>query len=173
MAKKATAQQAVSGGTYDVEAARAKAVATLNDYVEVIGSAERMAIGTWYQLPEGTEGWHIVRCGDPGTSSALALQAKLKRMGYQTAAPQVRCKGFEEYDGDHGVYVWAPPEVYQSLRERKARAQAEINRNLRESFGGTLGGLLNTPGAEVSVSGRTGRGSADDVKAAMRDVGRG
>jgi len=172
MAKKA-AEQTVSGGVYDVEAARAKAVATLSDYIEVIGAAERMAIGTWYQLPEGTEGWHIVRCGDPGTAPALALEAKLKRMGYSRTAPQVRCKGFEEYDGDAGIYVWAPPEVYQGLRERKQRAQREINQNLRESFGGTLGGLLNTPGAQVSVTGRTGVGTADDVRAAIRDVGRG
>lgn len=138
------------------EEQRAQQVAIAQDYISVVGQAERMSVGTYYNIPQGFENWHIVRCGDRGTAAAEALSLRMIGMGYSKADSRVRCRGFEEYDGDKGVYVWAPPEVREMHLQRKRAAQLAIDRNLSESFGGSLAQLQSGP-AQVRAAAASGK----------------
>ncbi len=151
--------------TLNAEEQRAQQVAIAQDYISVVGQAERMSVGTYYNIPAGYENWHIVRCGDRGTASAEALSLRMIGMGYAKADSAVRCRGFEEFDGAHGIYVWAPPEVRELHLQRKRAAQLAIDRNLAESFGGSLTQLQSGP-AQV----RTATASGKNVGQAMAEM---
>ena len=147
------------------EEQRAQQVAIAQDYISTVGRAERMSVGTYYDIPQGREAWHIIRCGDVGTAAAEALAQRMARMGYSQADSRVRCRGFEEFDGASGVYMWAPPEVREMHQQRKRAAQLAIDRNLRDSFGGSLS-QLNSGQAQV----RTATAEGPDVGRAMADM---
>ena len=133
------------------EEQKAQQVAVAQEYIELIGHSQRH-IGDYYNIPAGFENWHIVRCGDRNTAAAAAMAQRLERMGYKRAPSGIMCRGFEEFDGREGIYVWAPPEVRQMHAERRQLADMAIRKNLNESFAGTLGSLQSIPGQVTTGS---------------------
>ena len=133
------------------EEQKAPQVAVAQEYIELIGHSQRH-IGDYYNIPAGFEHWHIVRCGDKDTAAALAMAQRLERMGYKRAPRGIMCRGFEEFDGRDGIYVWAPPEVRQMHAERRQLADMAIRKNLNDSFAGTLGSLQSIPGQVTTGS---------------------
>jgi hypothetical protein len=146
------------------EEQKAQQVAIAQEYIEIVGHTQRQ-IGDYYNVPQGFESWHIVRCGDRNTAAAVAMAQRLERMGYKRAPAGIMCRGFEEFDGRDGIYVWAPPEVRAMHAERRQLANMAIEKNLNESFAGTLGSLQNIPG-RVMTSSATSTNAADAVKKA-------
>lgn len=146
------------------EEQKAQQVAVAQEYIELVGHTQRH-IGDYYNIPQGFENWHIVRCGDRNTAAAAAMAQRLERMGYKRAPSGIMCRGFEEYDGREGVYVWAPPEVRQMHAERRQLADASIRRNLNDSFAGTLGSLQSIPGKVT-----TGSATNSNPAEAMREA---
>jgi hypothetical protein len=133
------------------EEQKAQQVAIAQEYIEIVGQTQRR-IGDYYNIPQGFENWHIVRCGDRDTAAAMAMAQRLERMGYKRAPRGIMCRGFEEYDGQDGIYVWAPPEVRMMHEERKRLANIAIQKNLSESFAGTLGSLQSIKGNVTTAS---------------------
>jgi len=146
------------------EEQRAQQVAVAQEYIELVGHTQRQ-IGDYYNIPSGFEHWHIVRCGDRNTAAALAMAQRLERMGYKRAPAEIMCRGFEEYDGHEGIYVWAPPEVRAMHAERRQLADSAIRKNLNDSFGGTLGSLQNIQG-NVTTGSATSANPADAMRQA-------
>ena len=150
------------------EEQKAQQVAVAQEYIELVGHTQRH-IGDYYNIPAGFENWHIVRCGDRNTAAAAAMAQRLERMGYKRAPSGIMCRGFEEYDGREGVYVWAPPEVRQMHAERRQLADASIRRNLNDSFAGTLGSLQNIKGT-VTTGSATSTNPAEAVRQAKASL---
>lgn len=151
------------------EEQRAQQVAVAQEYIELVGHTQRQ-IGDYYNIPAGYETWHIVRCGDKNTAAAMAMLQRLERMGYKRAHKELMCRGFEEYDGQDGIYVWAPPEVRAMHAERRQLADRAIQRNLNDSFAGTLGSLQSIQG-NVKTSSVTDSSPTAAVQRAKADLG--
>ena len=150
------------------EEQRAQQVAVAQEYIELVGHTQRN-IGDYYNIPAGFEHWHIVRCGDKDTAAALAMAQRLERMGYKRAPSGIMCRGFEEFDGRDGIYVWAPPEVRQMHAERRQLADMAIRKNLDQSFAGTLGSLQSIQG-NVKTSSVTDSSPAAAMKRAKTEL---
>ena len=167
MAKKPDASMTMSA-----EDAKAQAVLKMNEWIETVDSAERMHVGTWFEIPKGYEQWHFIRCGVRNNDRALALASQLKRMGYQDAPKGVRCAGFEG-DGVDGLYVCVPNEAWLVLKERKRRASKTVDEQIQESIGGHMSALQSQlgPGSQVSFSGSTRSGSVADIAEHIRSGG--
>ena len=158
-----------SGDAFDFEAARAKSVLASNRMIELVETAERMSIGSWY-FPNGwpderLKKWHFVRCGMARAEAALALASKLRQFGYQKAPEGVRCVGFEN-DGDNILVMCAPQETRMNMRRIKAVEKQRIGNTLKDSFG-EVQAAVGTRGG-VHVVGNSGKGSEGDFRDAMR-----
>lgn len=149
------------------EAARAQSVMKMNEWIEQIDMVERQSVGTWYEIPRGYEHWHFVRCGLQNSDRAQALAASLKRMGYQPAPKGVRCVGFEE-DGEYGLYLCVPEEVWNMIRARKYNARKSLDDQIKTQMTAQLGGLNFGPGSSIEVVGKTTSGSAGDIADTLR-----
>ena len=137
------------------EEQRAQQVAVAQEYIELVGHTQRT--------------WHIVRCGDKNTAAAMAMLQRLERMGYKRAHKELMCRGFEEYDGQDGIYVWAPPEVRAMHAERRQLADRAIQRTLNDSFAGTLGSLQSIQG-NVKTSSVTDSSPTAGIQRAKADL---
>lgn len=147
--------------------AKAQAVIKMQNWIEQVDSAERMQVGTWYEIPEGFKDWCFIRCGMRNSDRAHALAGQLKRMGYQDAPKGVRCSGFEN-DGADGLYVCVPAEVWNVLKDRKDRARRSVADTITRQMSADLGGGSLGPGSEITVTGKTHTGSERDILEHLR-----
>ena len=161
------AAKAKGNGVMSAEDAKAQAVLKMREWIEEVDSAERMQVGTWYEVPSGYERWRFVRCGLRKSDRAMALQATLRRMGYQDAPAGVRCAGFES-DGANGLYMCVPEEVWRVVQDRKDRATQAIDDRVRKQMAADLGSVGFGPGSDVRVTGRTVSGSPADIAEDLR-----
>ena len=134
--KKTKGATTASGEAFDVEAARAKAVATYSNFIEQVDNTERMGIGTWIGMPHKMKDWHFVRF-NKSIDTHRELAYLMKEKGYIDAPPGTKCVGFER-DGERALYLCCPPELWKALRARRAQAQVARAQTLRESFGGHI-----------------------------------
>ena len=149
-------------GKMSAHEAEAQAVLKMQNWIQEVDSAERMQIGTWYDIPAGYEQWRFIRCGLRSSDRALALRSQLMRMGYQDAPKGIRCSGFEE-DGEHGLYVCVPEQVWMAIKDRKERARRNVGDVISSQLNAALGGGHLAPGSTISVTGGTKQGSARDI----------
>ena len=158
-----------SGEAFDFEAARAKSVLASNRMIELVETAERMSIGSWY-FPNGwpderLKKWHFVRCGLARADAALALASRLRQFGYQPAPKGIRCVGFEG-DGDNILVMCAPQQTRMNMRRIKAMEKQKIGKTLQDSFG-EVQAAVGTRG-DVKVLGGSGKGDSGDFRDALR-----
>lgn len=150
--------------------AKAQAVLQMQDWIGQVDSAERMQVGTWYEIPDGFKDWRFIRCGLRDSDRARALAGQLKRMGYQDAPRGVRCSGFEN-DGDGGLYVCVPEEVWNVIKDRKERARRSVADTITRQMNADLGGGRLGPGSEITVTGKTHTGTERDILEHLRGGG--
>ena len=151
-----------ANSTMSASDAEAQAVMKMQAWIEEVDSAERMQVGTWYDIPDAFKEWRFIRCGLKNSDRARALRSQLMRMGYQDAPKGVRCVGFES-DGDGGLYVCVPEQVWMVIKERKTRAAQNVNDKITRQMNADLGGGRLAGGSTISVTGGTRTGSPQDM----------
>tara|TARA_R100000995_G_scaffold82303_1_gene56027 strand:- start:1042 stop:1548 length:507 start_codon:yes stop_codon:yes gene_type:complete len=159
--------QAAPSGKMTASDAEAQAVLKMQSWIEEVDSAERMQVGTWYDIPDAYKQWRFIRCGLRNSDRAMALRASLMRMGYQDAPKGVRCCGFES-DGDHGLYVCVPEQVWMVIKDRKERARRSMHDTISSQMSADLGGGILGPGSSIQVTGQTHTGTARDIVEHLR-----
>ena len=142
--------------------AKAQAVIKMQQWIDQVDSAERMQVGTWYEIPDGFKDWRFIRCGMRNSDRARALAGQLKRMGYQDAPKGVRCAGYEN-DGDGGLYLCVPEDVWRVIKDRKERAKRSVGDTISRQMNADIGGGALGPGSQISVTGSTRTGSPQDI----------
>jgi len=125
-----------AGKQYDVEEARARAVAMYSDYIDAVDRIDELGIGTWIGMPPKMQKWHFVRC-EKGIGRHMELAHMLQQQGYQIAPPGVRCVGFQD-NPEHVAYLCCPPEIRKAVLMRKRRASVARANTLSDSFGGHM-----------------------------------
>mgnify|MGYP003115074531 CR=1 FL=1 len=148
---------------------QAQSVLKMQQWIQSVDNAERRHVGTWYNIPEGFEEWHFVRLGMRGVQNAEALSWQMQQMGYVPAPPGVMCAGFET-DGEAGLYLCIPKQAWHVLKERKNRAQSQLDSSVKGALQSAMGGLQTAlgPGSEITVTGGTTQGTGGDILDAIR-----
>ncbi len=132
---------------------RARSVQRLSAYIEENDRVEEFGVGTWIK-PPGFEEWHFVRF-DSRLGFHLETAATMRRQGYVEAPKGTRLVGFEN-EWEHNLYLCAPLEIRDQLRDRKKQARLQRAKLVNDSFGGNLGAIESMTGAgTVSVKKRT------------------
>lgn len=143
-------------GTLSAADAKVQAEVKMAKWLEVMDQTERMSVGTFYNIPKDFMDWHFMRCGIRNQPRAEALAATMREMGYQTAPKGVRMAGFES-DGEGGLYLCIPVQIFYALQERKEKMRKRHGQNIDSMVQGhaaQLRGMMGS-GSEVSVKGRT------------------
>ena len=91
-------------------------------------------------------------------------------MGYSDAPRGVRCSGFET-DGDGGLYVCVPEQVWMVIKDRKERARRSMHDTISSQMNADLGGGILGPGSSIQVTGQTHTGTARDIAERLRSSG--
>lgn len=119
--------------------------------------------------------YHFVRVGLKGDARAERRAIELCEKGYQLAPPGVYAIGFES-DGERGLIICAPPEVYRNLHEDKM-ARGRIRRQRMK--GATVQEIearlrAQLPGVDLAFAAKIGNGGEgafrQDVAAAVREA---
>ena len=159
-----------ANGTLTAAEAEAQAVLKMQNWIEEVDSAERMQVGTWYEIPSEYKTWRFIRCGLKNNDRARALASSLKRMGYSDAPRAVRCSGFES-DGDGGLYVCVPEQVWLTIKDRKDRARQSMSDSIQRQMTADIGGGHLGPGSSIQVTGQTHTGTAREIREHLRSSG--
>ena len=158
-AKKTTAEKGPKSKALSAVEAQAQAEIKIGKWIEMMDTTERMSVGTFYDIPREYMEWHFLRCGIRNEPRAEALAALMRDMGYQPAPRGVKMVGFES-DGEGGLYLCIPMQVWKLLEDRKQRAKKRLCQNVDAMIQGhaaQLRGMLGSD-SEVTVKGGTTMG---------------